>query len=65
MIDKESISVLQYELVRGLSPMEKKVFELACKGYGYKEIAQKLQKTPKSVDNALVRIKSKYRKLRQ
>lgn len=65
MIDKESISVLQYELVRGLSPMEKKVFELACKGYGYKEIAKQLHKTPKSVDNALVRIKSKYRKLRQ
>lgn len=65
MIDKESISVLQYELVRGLSPMEKKVFELACKGFDYKEIARQLDKTPKSVDNALVRIKSKYRKLRQ
>lgn len=59
VIDKESISVLQYELVRHLSSFEKKVFELFIEGRRYTEIAEELQKTPKAIDNALQRIKSK------
>lgn len=59
VIDKESISVLEYKLVRHLSPFEKKVFELFNEGKKYTEIAEVLHKSPKSIDNALQRIKTK------
>jgi RNA polymerase sporulation-specific sigma factor len=59
VIDKESISVLQYTLVRQLSPFEKKVFTLFTEGCQYTEIAKELEKSPKSIDNALQRIKNK------
>lgn len=59
VIDKESISVLEYKLVRHLSSFEKKVFELFNEGKKYTEIAEVLHKSPKSIDNALQRIKTK------
>lgn len=59
VIDKESISVLEYELVRQLSTFENKVFTLFMEGRTYTEIAGVLHKSPKSIDNALQRIKSK------
>lgn len=59
VIDKESIDVLEYKLVRHLSSFEKKVFELFNEGKKYTEIAEELQKSPKSIDNALQRIKTK------
>ncbi len=59
VIDKEHTSVLEYEFVRRLSPLEKKVFELFTKGLTYTEIAQELDKAPKAIDNALQRIKTK------
>lgn len=63
VIDKETCSVLEYELGRQLSRFEKSVFELSRQGMDYQEIAKALDKPPKSIDNALQRIKSKYRKL--
>lgn len=59
VIDKESISVLEYKIVRHLSSFEKKVFELFNEGKKYTEIAEELHKSPKSIDNALQRIKTK------
>lgn len=59
VIDKESISVLEYKIVRQLSSFEKKVFELFNEGKKYTEIAEELHKSPKSIDNALQRIKTK------
>ena len=59
VIDKESEDVLEYKLVRHLSTFEKKVFELFIEGKRYTEIAEELQKSPKSIDNALQRIKTK------
>lgn len=59
VIDKESGDVLEYRLVRQLSAFEKKVFELFIEGKRYTEIAEELQKSPKSIDNALQRIKTK------
>ena len=47
-----------------LSSFEKKVLHLYIKGLNYIEIAQKLKKEPKSIDNALRRIKIKLRVLR-
>jgi RNA polymerase sigma factor, sigma-70 family len=59
VIDKESTSMLEYELVRRLSRFEKVVLDLYLEDYSYLQIADKLQKDPKSIDNALQRIKSK------
>ena len=42
-----------------LSPMEKKVMNLYISGMDYREIASALGKTPKSIDNALQRIRKK------
>ncbi len=45
-----------------LSDAEKDVLNLALKGYSYKEIALELDKNPKSIDNAIQRIKNKLKK---
>ena len=42
--------------------MEKQVFDLYMEGMTYQEIARHLDKEPKSIDNALQRIKSKVNK---
>ena len=44
------------------SDFEMKVLNEAIKGYKYDQIAEKLGKTPKSIDNALQRIKKKIGK---
>ena len=59
---EENLSLID-KLEQALSPMEKKVFELYMQDYDYKEIAVKLGKTEKSIDNTLTRIKSKARNL--
>ena len=41
--------------------MENKVLEYYLKGYGYIQIAKIMGKTPKSIDNALQRIRGKIR----
>ena len=63
VIDKETYSVITYELGRQLSRFEKSVFELSSRGMDYQEIAKVLDKSPKSIDNALQRIKNKCKKL--
>ena len=59
VIDKESTSMLEYELVRHLSQFEKTVLDLYLHDYSYLQIADKLKKEPKSIDNALQRIRLK------
>lgn len=59
VIDKESTSMLQYELERHLSSFERDVFALYLSGMNYQEIAKELGREPKSVDNAIQRMKSK------
>ncbi len=59
VIDKESTSMIQYELERRLSSLEQNVFVLHFSGLNYQEIAKELGRKPKSVDNALQRIKAK------
>lgn len=46
-----------------LTKNETAVFELKLQGYDYKEIADMLDKTPKSVDNTLQRIKTKIKNI--
>lgn len=46
-----------------LSPMEKQVCDLYLQGMDYRQIADYLDKMPKSIDNALQRIRSKIGRL--
>lgn len=61
MIDKESTRNLEHEITKVLSPMENKVLDYYLRGYGYVKIAELMGKTPKSIDNALQRIRNKIR----
>lgn len=63
VIDKEKVSMIEYELGKLLSSFEKSVYNLYLTGMDYRQIAQKLGKTPKAVDNARCRIKAKLSKL--
>ena len=59
IIDKENTSMIEYELVRRLSDLEKRVLGLYMKDLKYIQIAEVLGKEPKTIDNALTRIKTK------
>ncbi len=59
LIDRENVTDLELALENRLSPFEKKVVNLYVDGQNYHQIAERLNKTPKSVDNALQRIKKK------
>lgn len=60
-IDQENVQDLEQEITATLSPMENQVLEYYLAGNGYGEIAQIMGKTPKSIDNALQRIRIKIR----
>lgn len=59
VIDKENTSMIEYELVRRLSDLEKQVLNLYMQDLKYIQIAEVLGKEPKTIDNALTRIKTK------
>ena len=59
VIDKENTSMIEYELVRRLSDLEKQVLGLYMQDLKYTQIAEVLHKAPKTIDNALTRIKTK------
>ena len=59
VIDKENSSMIEYELVRRLSDLEKQVLALYMQDLKYIQIAEVLGKEPKTIDNALTRIKTK------
>lgn len=59
LIDKENTNMIKYTLSERLSSLERKVLELYVEGLSYTQIAKQLEKEPKSIDNALQRIKSK------
>ena len=61
IIDQESTRTLEREITKVLSPMENKVLDYYLRGYGYVKIAEIMGKTPKSIDNALQRIRGKIR----
>jgi len=58
-IDKESTDFIESKIGNVLSKYEKQVLLLQLEGLDYIKIADKLGKTPKSVDNALQRIRNK------
>jgi len=59
VIDKENTSMIEYELVRRLSDLERRVLGLYMQDLKYVQIAEVLGKEPKTIDNALTRIKTK------
>ena len=63
VIEAENASTLMDEMMELLSPLEKEVFNLYLEGLNYREIAAKLNKSDKSIDNTLTRIKSKAKKI--
>lgn len=60
-IEKEK--ELIYKAKDVLTDFEYQVFELKYNDFDYKEIAKLLDKTPKAIDNAIQRIKSKLAKI--
>lgn len=64
-MSEETIDELLKEIFAKLSHFESQVVELYLKGYNYVDIAQKLDKPSKKVDNALTRIKNKLSYLKE
>ena len=63
LIDKEHNRDLKSRLKEVLSTFEQQVLAYYLEGMDYTAIAKKMQKQPKSVDNALQRIRSKAARL--
>ncbi|MDO4852120.1 MAG: RNA polymerase sporulation sigma factor SigH [Clostridia bacterium] len=64
LIGQEEYEQIQKYLQENLSPLEQTVLGLYLNGFSYQQIAQKLNRPPKSIDNALQRIKHKLEALR-
>lgn len=58
---QESVSMLTQQLLDELSEFENNVLRLHMIGCSYSEIAEKLSKNPKAIDNALQRIRKKLK----
>ena len=58
-LDKEYFAMIDEQLKQRLSDFENRVLHLHLMGEDYKTIARLLDKSPKSIDNALQRIKQK------
>lgn len=63
LLDSENFNELLELARKELTDFELQVFELRISDFGYKEIADVLEKDIKSVDNALQRIKNKLKKI--
>lgn len=61
VVDRENTIFLFEKLKEVLSKLESEVLDLYLADKDYKEIAVLLDRSPKSVDNALARIKTKFR----
>ena len=62
-VSQEYVRILQSRLEESLSDLENRVLYLHLMGTDYKTIARLLDKSPKTVDNALKRIKNKTEKI--
>ncbi len=61
LLSKEKIIYLRNSLRNNLSKMESEVMEYLVLGLTYLEIAEKTGRTPKTIDNAIQRIKRKIK----
>lgn len=62
LIDQENVSALEQAIENELSSFESTVVQLYADGRNYQQIAELLNKSAKSVDNALQRAKKKLEK---
>jgi len=62
-IDKDQYNILKGALFGRLTAMERCVTDEYLRGYSYKTIARRLDIKPKSVDNAISRVKNKAQEL--
>ncbi|MCC6094087.1 MAG: sigma-70 family RNA polymerase sigma factor [Eubacterium sp.] len=63
LIDFENTKALRKEIDQSLSHMEREVLEYYLQGMDYQEIARRMRRSPKSIDNALQRIRGKVHKI--
>ena len=61
MIDQENFELFLKKVRQSLSKMECEVLDDYLSGLNYQQIAEKMKKSPKAIDNALQRIKAKIR----
>ena len=61
MIDQENLALFLERLKERLSKMERQVLDFYLAGLNYQQIAEEMEKSPKAIDNALQRIKSKVK----
>lgn len=61
VIDQENMQLFWEEVKERLSAMECEVLDAYLAGLNYRQIAEKMGKSPKAIDNALSRIKAKIR----
>lgn len=61
--NSEENRLLMNKIKLELTDLEIRVFELKYHNFNYREIANLLDKSPKTIDNALQRIKNKIRKI--
>ena len=61
MIERENVEQFLEKIRENLSKMECKVLDDYLSGLNYQQIAEKMGKQPKAIDNALQRIKNKIR----
>ena len=59
LIGRESYEAVADSIEHALSKLERSALELYLQGYSYQQIADALQKSTKSVDNAIQRVKKK------
>ena len=64
LIEQEGKEEFHRRLEEKLSPMEKKVLYLYLEGNSYTQIGLQMDKTPKSIDNTLQRIRGKIKDLK-
>ena len=60
-LEKERRDAMEQVISIRLSPLEKKVLRLFVQGMTYAEISKELGLSPKSVDNAIQRIRGKLK----
>lgn len=62
LIARESLEGLKQEIRKKLSPLERKILKSYMRGRSYEQIAAEVGRPPKSVDNAMQRIRRKLRR---
>lgn len=63
LINRERMEIIREKLGASLSPLELSVLKLFLEGYSYAQMAERLKKKEKSIDNALRRIKGKLQEI--